>query len=148
VGTFKHTHTHTHTHNPWVERVQVACHHSSCNSFCISEDPQLRAPSSTGADDNNNITLLLLSGLGRARASCHCCPLAPAFCPASSRSQRQGQVLGPSSSSLSFLLLSPCPHSCCLLVLILSSPCLSCPCHCQCHSSHCLSCCPPLCCPV
>jgi hypothetical protein len=143
VGTFKHTHTCTHIHNP-----RIACHHPSCNSSCISEDPQLWAPSSTGADDDDNITLSSLSGLGRARASCHYCLLAAAFCPASSHSQWQGWVLGPSSSFLLFLLLSPCLHSCCPLILILLSPHLSCPHHCQCHPLHCLSHCPPLHCPV
>jgi hypothetical protein len=97
------------------------CHLPSCNSSCISGDPQLWAPSSTGADDDNNITSSSLSGLGRARASHHCCPLAPAFHPASSHLQWQGWVLGPSSSSSLFPLLSPCPHSCCP-VLIPSSP--------------------------
>jgi hypothetical protein len=116
VGTFEHTHIHAHTHNPWVETVWVTCHHPSCNSSCISGDLQLQAPSSTGADDNNNITSSLSSGLDRARASHHCCPLAPAFCPVSSRSQWQGWVLGPLSSSSLFLLLSPCPHSCCPLI--------------------------------
>jgi hypothetical protein len=136
VGTFKHTHTCAHTHNPQVERVRVACYHPSCNSSCISGDPQLRAPLSTEADDDNDIASSLSSGLDGARASHHCCPLAPAFHPASSHLQRQGQVLGLSSSSLSFPLLSPCPHSCCPLILILLSPCSSCPHHRQCHPSH------------
>jgi hypothetical protein len=126
VGTFEHTHIHTCNSQVMSHgsgRYRSTCYLLSCNSFCTSGDLQLQAPLSIGANDDDNIELSSL-GLGRARAFHHCCPLAPAFHPASSCSQQQGQVLGPSSSSSLFPLLSPCPRSCCP-VLIPSS--LICP---------------------
>jgi len=58
---------------------------SHCDSSCISEDPQLRAPSSTGADDDDTVSS---SSSGLASL------LAPAIPHASSCSLWRGQVLG------------------------------------------------------
>jgi hypothetical protein len=66
---------------------------SSCNSSCISGDPQLRAPSSTGAGDDDDI-VSSSSGQCWGRRRSRCCPLVPA-------------VAAPSSSSLSCPLLLP-----------------------------------------
>jgi hypothetical protein len=87
---------------PLVPVMQGAhCYLPLCNSSCILGDPQLRAPSSTGANDDDDIVLLSLS-LGQCRG-CH----------------HQGGAGSLSLSSL-FLLLSlllpphprPC-HPCC-----------------------------------
>ena len=106
----------------------------------------MQAPSSTGADDDDDIMSSLSSMLGRSKPPCHCHPLAPTFHPASSCSQWQGGCWGHRLSCSHC-----CPHCCCPLILapvIPSSPCLSCPCHCWCHPLHCLSHHPCLCCPV
>jgi hypothetical protein len=68
AGTFECTHTCTHnlrvmSHRSGSHRL-THCLPSS-NSSCISGDPQLWAPSSTGAGDNDNIMSFSSSGLGK-----------------------------------------------------------------------------------
>jgi hypothetical protein len=68
VGTFEHIHTYT--CNLWVMSHRSGTHRLTCcllssNSSCISGDPQLLAPLSTGAGDNDDIASFLSSGLGK-----------------------------------------------------------------------------------
>jgi hypothetical protein len=79
---------------------------SRCDSSCISEDPQLRVPSSTGADDDDD-TASSSSSSGLAS------PLAPAIPHASSCSLWRGRVLGWHCHSL---ILVPCV--CCHPIVI------------------------------